>query len=478
LFYASTEFYPNNTWWDEFGALNGYVARVQSILQAGRPDNDILLYWPFEDGIDDPAGQMKQFAVHDVKWLTEQPVGRLAHELIAGGYSFDYISDAQLAATTAKPGGLVTTGGRYKLLLVPATRRMSVETLRQILALARAGAQVQFYGLPEDVPGLGRLEERRAEFRILLGQLRNLATARGSSLHLVAAEPAGAVARGELPAALGATREPVVATGLTFVRRTRADGYDYFFANLTAAEVHGWITLGRGARSMLLFDPLNGDRGIAAGRAGTDGKAQVYLQLKPGESMILRTGTGAVSSNLPPWPYREPAGAPVALVGPWSVEFIKGGPELPAPFNAPALKSWTELGGPAAQRFGGTARYRVEFDAPTAKMDDWLLDLGDVREVARVRLNGRDVATAWSLPFQVHVGAFLRPGKNLLELEVTNLAANRIRDLDRRKVEWKIMREINFVDINYKPFDASNWAITPSGLLGPVTLTPLRAKKM
>ena len=57
---------------------------------------------------------------------------------------------------------------------------------------------------------------------------------------------------------------------------------------------------------------------------------------------------------------------------------------------------------------------------------------------------------------------------------MTNLAANRVRDLDRRKVEWRIMKEINFVNINYKPFDASNWPLAPSGLLGPMTLTPLR----
>ena len=86
-----------------------------------------------------------------------------------------------------------------------------------------------------------------------------------------------------------------------------------------------------------------------------------------------------------------------------------------------------------------------------------------------------DVATAWSLPFQVRIGEYLKPGMNLLELEVTNLAANRIRDLDQRKVPWKIMREINFVNINYRPFDASSWAVMPSGLLGPVTLTPLKA---
>jgi hypothetical protein len=93
-----------------------------------------------------------------------------------------------------------------------------------------------------------------------------------------------------------------------------------------------------------------------------------------------------------------------------------------------------------------------------------------------VRLNGQDVATAWSIPFSVSVGEFLKPGRNVLELDVTNLAANRIRDMDQRKVPWKIMREINFVNINYRPFDASTWELTPSGLLGPVTLTPQKVR--
>ena len=89
-------------------------------------------------------------------------------------------------------------------------------------------------------------------------------------------------------------------------------------------------------------------------------------------------------------------------------------------------------------------------------------------------LNGKPVATLWSLPFCVRVGRHLKPGKNVLEVEVTNLAANRVRDLDRRRVKWRIMKEINFVNIHYKPFDASEWQVAPSGLLGPVTLTALR----
>ena len=64
----------------------------------------------------------------------------------------------------------------------------------------------------------------------------------------------------------------------------------------------------------------------------------------------------------------------------------------------------------------------------------------------------------------------LRPKGNRLEVEVTSLSANRIRDLDRRKVQWKIFHDINFVSLDYKPFDASQWPLREAGLLGPVVL--------
>lgn len=463
LFYAATQFNPNNTWWRDFGALNGYVARVQSVLQRGQPDNDVLLYWPFDDVLDDAEGTVKMLAVHNVKWLTEQPVGKLATTLAEHGYAFDYISDAQLQQTNLQGGALATPGARYKVLVVPAVRRMPVATLEKIAALAQQGAVVVFEKLPEDVPGHGRLEERRASFKAALNRLDS-----------------NALVQPDVPAALaqrGVPREPVAETGLAFVRRATAGGHDYFFTNLTATKHDGWVTLGTAAVAAAIFDPLSGARGLAATRAGAAGRAQVYLQLAPGESLILRTATEA-KLTLASWPYREPAGDPVTVTGTWSLHFVTGGPELPPPLETATLNSWTELGGDAAKRFGGTARYRIEFETPSTKAQDWLLDLGDVRESARVRLNDRDVTTAWSLPFRVRVGEFLKPGRNVLELDVTNLAANRIRDLDQRKVPWKIMREINFVNINYRPFDASGWPLTPSGLLGPVTLTPLRAPNL
>jgi len=75
---------------------------------------------------------------------------------------------------------------------------------------------------------------------------------------------------------------------------------------------------------------------------------------------------------------------------------------------------------------------------------------------------------------QRYAGEDLRAKDNVLEVEVTNVSANRTRDLDRRKVNWKYFNDINFVNINYKPFDASNWPLTDSGLIGPVTVTPVK----
>ena len=486
LFYAATQFHPQNTWWDDFGALNRYIARVQSILQRGSPDNDILLYWPFADLLDDESGNVKMFTVHHAKWLTEQPVGKLARALMEKGYTFDYVSDAQLLQTRTDSGALLTGGHtRYQVIVVPATRRMPVATLQQLAALAASGAKILFEKLPEDVPGFGRLAERRAEFKTALATLTPRTTVNADILTALAPH---------------ARREALADAGLNFVSRATPQGRDYFVTNLGAKAHEGWVSVGTATRAVVM-NPLNGDFGVARSRPAAHRALEIFLQVAPGESLILRTTRTAPPAKIAPWSHTTTAAAPIPLTGPWKITFTKGGPTLPPALETTELKSWTDLGGDEAQRFGGTARYRLEFDfdsvvarvsrpvsgtasapspaqaaraTPTPQTDDWLLDLGDVRESARVIFNGQPVATAWSLPFRVRLAsALLKPGRNVLELDVTNLAANRIRYMDQNKLPWKIMRDTNVVNINYRPFDASAWPLTPSGLLGPVTLTPL-----
>ncbi|GAC1516465.1 MAG: hypothetical protein NVS1B4_11560 [Gemmatimonadaceae bacterium] len=272
--------------------------------------------------------------------------------------------------------------------------------------------------------------------------------------------------------AAGVTRESLVdRPGLRFIRQRleRSGDRQYFIDYTGAAPLDDWIPLATRAAAVELMDPMTGRIGMAELRHDAHGSPEVRLQLQPGESYILRTSGRAAEG--PAWGYRTTLGGAVPLVGTWAVSFIDGGPATPAAFQSDTLAAWTGRGDEEADRFAGTARYTLRFDAPSSARS-FLLELGRVAESARVRLNGRELGTLVARPFQVETGA-LKPTGNVLEVDVTNLSANRVRDLDRRHVAWKIFRDINFVGLDYKPFDASEWPVRTSGLIGPVTVTAL-----
>ncbi len=269
--------------------------------------------------------------------------------------------------------------------------------------------------------------------------------------------------------------EPMAAEGLSFVRRSFDGGWHYFIANQTKTNpFEGWITLGRQVKSAVMLDPMTGNSGIAAIRLLGSGQTQVYLQLAAGESVIVRAFAKKEVAG-PAWDDWKTSGAPVALAGQWNVKFTDGGPTLPADYQTDKLASWTTFPDTNAQEFAGVAKYDTTFDAPAGGGSYWL-DLGDVRQSAHVTLNGKDYGKLIIPPFRVVVDN-LKPTGNTLEVEVTGVTANRIRDLDRRGVKWKIFRDINIVDVNYQPFDAANWALTDCGLLGPVTVEPVAKEK-
>lgn len=200
------------------------------------------------------------------------------------------------------------------------------------------------------------------------------------------------------------------------------------------------------------------------------------MDIAPGESFIIQASTSQIDAK--PYVPVKPTGPALTLKGKWYVEFIEGGPERPQAYTTDSLSTWTDAPDERAKTFAGTARYSLTFDLPGFDdAEDYLLDLGDVRESARIKINGADAAVLFALPMRVRVGRFLKKGANTIEIEVTNLAANRIRDLDVRKVNWKIMHDANIVTPAYKRFDASAWPLQPSGLLGPVRLIPLRYVK-
>jgi hypothetical protein len=491
-FYASLEMNPRNPIWHDVPALNAYAARCQAILQSGQPDNDILLYWPIEDFWMQPGDKLlPQLTVHARDWFEGQPIGRTAKELWDKGYAFDYVSDAQLKTAKVVDGKIQMPGGKYQVIVVPFCKYMPLETYKKLLALAENGATVIFenknpIGLgvtvisaserpiafsgasPSDEGGIDAMNSMLPSISSFEDHIFDL----GGMKYLTTGK--GLIETGDLPHWLAGSveREQMLLSDLSFIRRSFDGGWNYFIANRSATKFDNWLFLARAAKSVVILDPTTGKSGVVA--RNKDG--QIRLQLAAGESVILRAFADKKVEG-PAWNYWQTNGQPVEITGSWNVKFILGGPTLPADFQTAKLASWTTFPDTNTQAFAGTAKYETTFDAPNLQSairnPQFFLDLGDVRQSARVRVNGKDYGTLITPPFRVVVDN-LKPTGNTLEVEVTSVAANRIRDLDRRGVPWKTFRDINIVDINYKPFDASNWPLTDCGLLGPVTLTPLR----
>lgn len=471
LFYASTQANARNSIFRDVPALNAYITRCQSVLQDGRPHNDVLLYWPVYDLWMSGGSREQRFSVHHPEWIEEAACGEAGFWMIDKGYTFDFVSDQQLLRTRCDGRSLRTGGGNeYRTVLVPAAQCMKIETARHLLGLAEAGATVLVWkGLPQDVPGWLDHVDRKKRLGDLLG---------GLSLDAggVAAVGKGRVVVGDdlkkLLDVEGIGREPLVDHGLKFIRRKSPSYVSYFITNHSAEAVSAWVRVTSPCQSAVLMDPMTARTGVAPIRVKSD-RAEVYLQMQPGDTRVLRTFADTTADG-PAWPIRKPSGKPVTIEGTWRVQFVEGGPVLPKHLSTEELKSWTELGDDEADRFAGAARYTITVNLPDTNANGWFLDLGDVRESARVWVNGKPAGVVVAHPFRVDVLGLLAPGSNELAIEVTNLSANRIRDLDRRGVEWKKFLDINLVDHMYKPFDASAWDLKPSGLLGPVTLTPYR----
>jgi hypothetical protein len=471
LFYASTEANARNSIFRDIPILNAYITRCQSVLQEGAPDNDVLLYWPVYDLWMSGGVREQRFAVHHPEWIDQTRCGQAGRWMIDNGYTFDFVSDKQLTGVAYGDGRLRTAGStEYRTVIIPAAKAMPVDTLRRVLELAEAGATVLVWRtLPSDVPGWTDHTDRRQQQAAALERLNFDANG-------IARLGRGQVVVGDDLAALlqvaAVARETMVDRGLQFIRRKSRSHTAYFIVNHTAQPIDGWVQLVSPCKSALLMDPMTARTGLAPTRT-EKGTAEIYLQMEPGATRIVRVFPDRIP-EAPEWPVIEPHGDPLAVTGPWHVEFVEGGPSLPPAFTSSDLGCWTQWASGQADSFAGAARYTTDVQVPDPGTDCWYLDLGDVRESARVWINGRPAGAVVAHPFRVDVTDLLKPGCNEIEIEVTNLSANRIRDLDRRGVPWKKFYDINFVSHMYKPFDASGWDLKPSGLLGPVRLIPYR----
>ena len=419
-FYASIDMSPTNSIWRDAPYFMDYVTRCQSFLQMGQPDNDFLVYLPVRDMWQKNTGKLlMQFSIH--------AMGKLAPDFIKSilaidraGYDCDYISERLLMNTTFQNGWLVTQGGtKYKGLIIPGSGLMSEDVKYHIEQLKAQGANI-LYGVDEKAMSkVAKAEEMKTQL------------------------------------------------GLKAIRRKNANGYHYFIANLSPNDVCDYVSLPIKYEEALWFNPLNGECNAVKTK-----DHQILVNLRSGESMILQTFNEALPLNNKLEMINDKKCDTIAVDGPWTLSFINEAPKVGKSYQLDKLQTWEKLDDKTRITMG-TGVYTTHLNLKKKDMMNaqaWTIDLGDVRESARVYINNQFVGCAWSVPYVLNCGNTLKEGDNIIRIEVTNLPANRISDLDRKGVKWRKMEEINVVDINYKKTTYDEWSPVESGLNSNVTL--------
>jgi hypothetical protein len=440
-------FTRKETWAEQAAGWVGYLTRSSYLLQQGRFVADIAYLY----GEDTTVTSLFNASVVPV------PVG----------YAFDFINtDALLNELSVRDGRLVTrTGMEYRVLALDAsTHRVSVPVLRKIRDLVRAGVVV-LGGKPTRTPSLA---DNDGEFRAIVAELwgetpGNRAVGSGK----VFSDRSLAKALAAMRILPDVTFAKPLNTELHFVHRLLEDGDLYFVSSAMPRpqSVQASFRVSGKAPELWRADaatitPLS--------YRMVNGRTIVSLKFDPGDAVfvIFRHPTSAQSAVVP-----EPIAEPLASVyGSWDISFPS---ELGAPAHArfDKLYSWTDSTDRGVKYFSGSATYSKMVHIRR----DWLdsrsrvqLDLGAVKNVAEVRVNGRSVGVVWKAPFKLDITDALSPGDIRIEIKVTNLWPNRLigdKQPGARKIAFA----------TYDPFKAES-PLLLSGLLGPVTLLRVSAK--
>ena len=424
-FYASVDMSPTNSIWRDAPYLLKYIERCQSFLQMGQPDNDFLVYLPVRDMWAErrgkgPGSLLMQFDIHSMAKKAPDFIKSIL-EIDRAGYDCDYISEKYLMGTTYTNGMLQTAAGtRYQALIIPGSGNMPEKVKNHINALKAKGAKIIYGTSTADMEKAAKAEMMKSKFR------------------------------------------------LSAIRRKNDSGHHYFIANLTPNDVNARIPLTVTMKDARWFNPLNGE--IYKTDINNEG---ILVDLKSGESMILQTYNNVLPTNDAEQIKFE--GTEKQLTDKWSLSFVESEPAINSTYSLDNIQTWETLNNDTAKIMMGTGVYTttVNMTKEEAKAK-WAINLGDVRESARVYVNDKFVGCAWSVPFILDCKDAFKAGKNTLRIEVTNLPANRISEMDRQGVKWRKFDEINVVGINYKKTSYANWEAVKSGLNSSVTLLKLK----
>lgn len=447
-YFAGTHLNPNVTWWEYSAPFFAYLNRCQALMQRGLFVADVLYFY---------GDHVPNFA----QLRSSDPAG------VGSGYDYDVISEeALLERVTVRDGRLVLPDGMsYRLLVLPARAQISLAVLRKVQALVAAGATV-VGPKPEAATSLSDQPAADREVKTLADalwsapgerQIRAGESAR-QALQRLSVGPDVVAMAGERP------------VEIDWVHRRDGDAEIYFVANRAKEPAELNIRFRVGAKAPELWDPVSARCEWARNYSGDDSTTTVPLTLPAYGSRVVIFRESAIRHPPAKEPFVKNDPVPTrlsAIAGPWTVAFDPkwGGP---GPVKFETLTDWTEHTDSGIRYYSGTATYAATFAdprrggvPPTGKRV--YLDLGVVRELARVRLNGQDCGIVWAPPFRVDVTDAIRPGDNALEVDVVNFWPNRIIGDAAAPPEQRFTRT-NITQLKAKT------PLMPSGLLGPVEL--------
>jgi len=426
----STMVNPSNPIWIGVPTLAQYIGRTQAVLQQGVPVVPVAYFY----------GQIGYYGGIEDKGAHREQVERA---LVGSGYDYDRINPDAIAKARVERRQLVSAGGhRYSVLLFPAQDAMRAETAETVARFARGGLPVVFLGhAPSRDVGLADAAKRDARVRAAVQ-----ATLRSGARIVPEADVAAAVASARVPANLRFLGPDV--SKLVFVQRK--------LGTRTVTFVHN-----TGSETVDASMVLPGVGGISRWDAMTGGKRPVSAQAIAGGTQVPLTLSGGESALLVLDPTSRPANVPsprtletLDLSSGWSLS-VKGYAPRSTPFTHDygkvALGDWRKLNG--MENFAGTGTYRQTVSVPPKSLGEHrhaTLDLGKMRDMAVVTVNGKALPPTITSPYRVDLTSALKPGANDIQITVATTPQNAM--IDPRAAGFKNLKSV------------------PTGIEGPITL--------
>ena len=513
-YHAGEHFNVNNTWWKQAGPMLKDMSRSCHMLQQGKFVADVCAYYGDEAPNLVPARRIAPTIKS--QWSDD----KCAHcgrpkpvnlDSLGQGYDYDYINEEViLTRMQVKDGRLVLPDGmNYRALVLPDRKTISPVVLKRIGELVEAGATI-VGSKPERSNSLRNYPNSDTEVRDLAARIWGDSDGQKVKSHSYGkGKVLWNIPLAEVLKSMGVERDFVAENinnedqHIDYIHRATADEDIYLVSN-SSMERQSLKCRFRVAdgRVPSFWNAEDGNVKPCHVYEASDGFVRLSIDLPPASSVFVvfakgpredhlvrldqaggvievlsvNAGSLVVRARKPgTYAYQTAKGrngkivvdqvpADQVISGPWKIDFP---PNLGAPHEAivDELSDWTKSTDPGIRYFSGTATYHKSFTLQkTPANGEVILDLGMVREVATVKVNGKDAGVLWKHPWQANIGSLLKAGENHLEISVTNLWNNRIvGDLQPDAKQA-------FTRTNIKSKFKANSPLLPSGLLGPVTL--------